>query len=116
MKDVTAKSFKYGAYIGIGLGAMYFFELCSYALGFWYGSECVEDTANCPSSQNGGFPYSAGDVLIIFYSIWMAGFNLSQLTPSLKKIVEGKTAASRIYAIIDRQPAVISSPNAVRPS
>ena len=59
--------------------------LSSYALGFWYGSNCVEGNSNC-SSRVSGQNYSAGDVLVIFFSILMAGFNLSQLTPSMKKI------------------------------
>ena len=36
----------------------------------------------------------------------MAGFNLSQFAPTLKKISEGKQAAKRIYAIIDRVPEI----------
>jgi len=52
--------------------------------------------------MNGGKPYGAGDVLVVFFSILMAGFNLSQLTPSIKKITEGRTAAARIFRIIDR--------------
>jgi hypothetical protein len=70
--------------------------LSSYALGFWYGSNCVEGTESCSpsiSKQN----YTAGDVLVVFFSILMAGFNLSQLTPSMKKIGEGRQAAARIY-------------------
>jgi hypothetical protein len=41
-------------------------------------------------------------VLIVFFSILMAGFNLSQLAPSLQKIAEGRSAAVRIFKIIDR--------------
>jgi hypothetical protein len=41
--------------------------------------------------------YTGGDVLVIFFSILMAGFNLSQLTPSMKKIAEGRQAAARIF-------------------
>lgn len=36
----------------------------------------------------------------------MAGFNLSQLTPSMKKIAEGRQAAARIYEVIDRKPLI----------
>jgi len=72
--------------------------LLSYSLGFWFGSHCVEVSSVC----NSGRKYTAGEVLIIFFSILMAGFNFSQLTPALKKIAEGKQAASRIYQIIDR--------------
>jgi hypothetical protein len=45
----------------------------------------------------------------------MAGFNLSQLTPSMKKIAEGRQAAARIFEIIDRDPLIKNSPNAIVP-
>lgn len=73
---------KYAVIAGLGVGGLYGVMLMSYALGFWYGSHCVEVTSVCDSGQK----YTAGDVLIVFFSILMAGFNFSQLTPSLKKI------------------------------
>ena len=36
---------------------------------------------------------------------------MSQLTPALKKISEGKQAAARIYKIIDREPQIKSPQN-----
>lgn len=45
----------------------------------------------------------------------MAGFNLSQLTPSMKKIAEGRQAAARIFEIIDRKPLISNSSNAIIP-
>jgi ATP-binding cassette subfamily B (MDR/TAP) protein 1 len=58
---------------------------------------------------NSGRKYTAGDVLVVFFSVLMAGFNLTQLTPSLKKIAEGRQAAARIYQIIDREPLIKNS-------
>ena len=81
--------------------------LSSYSLGFWYGSKCVTGGEGCTEEVSGKI-YSAGDVLVVFFSIVMAGFNLSQLTPALKKISEGKQAAARIYKIIDREPQIKS--------
>lgn len=103
---VTKASTKYGVYLGLGLGSLFFAMLSSYALGFWYGSLCVEGHSGCPERLNGGEKYSAGDVLIVFFSILMAGFQLSQLAPAFKKIVEGRVAAVRIFKIIDRPPLV----------
>jgi len=45
----------------------------------------------------------------------MAGFNLSQLTPSIKKIAEGRQAASRIFEIIDRKPLIENTQNPIIP-
>lgn len=115
LTDVTKNSTKYGVFIGIGLGSLFGFMLCSYGLGFWYGSHCVEDTSSCPSRYNNGNAYSAGDVLVIFFSILMAGFNFTQLTPAIKKMSEGRSAAARIYKIVDRQPLITSPDNAIKP-
>ena len=43
--------------------------LSCYALGFWYGSKLVDEKV-----MNMGEPYSAGSVLIVFFSILMGGF------------------------------------------
>jgi ABC-type multidrug transport system fused ATPase/permease subunit len=70
--------------------------LASYSFGFWYGSKCILNTNDCPyevSKQN----YTAGNVLVVFFSVVMAGFNLSQLTPAFRKISEGRQAAARIF-------------------
>jgi len=41
LKSVTKHATKHGLKIGAGIGAMFGIMLCSYALGFWYGSHCV---------------------------------------------------------------------------
>lgn len=89
--------------------------MASYALGFWFGSTCVEGTDSCPPRMNGGEKYDAGKVLIVFFSVLMGGFNLTQLTPAFKKITEGRVAAVRIFKIIDRKPAIQSPENAIIP-
>lgn len=39
---------------------------------------------------------------------------MSQLPPSLKKITEGRTAAGRIFKIIDREPRVKNPVNGIK--
>ena len=106
LKAVTEASTKYGVYLGLGMGSLFFAMLAAYALGFWYGSLCVEGHNGCPPRLNGGQKYTGGDVLIVFFSILMAGFNLSQLAPAFQKIIEGRVAAVRIFEIIDRKPQI----------
>lgn len=106
LKNVTKNSAKHGALLGLGLGVLFFSILVSYALGFWYGSTCVEGTDSCPPHLNGGNKYTAGDVLTVFFSVLMGGFNLTQLTPAFKKIAEGRVAAVRIFKVIDREPLI----------
>ena len=72
------------------------------------------DTKLCPRELNWR-QYTVGTVFKIFYSLFIPAFNLNQLTPSLEKIAEGKEAAARIFAIIDRIPKIQSKPNAYKP-
>lgn len=44
----------------------------------------------------------------------MGGFNLSQLTPAFKKIIQGRQAAARIFTVIDREPLIKNPPNGVK--
>jgi hypothetical protein len=69
----------------LGIAGIFFVMLASYSLGFWYGSKCILGTNDCPQSVSKQ-SYTAGNVLVIFFSIVMGGFNLSQLTPAFKKI------------------------------
>ena len=48
----------------------------------------------------------------MFFSLLMAGFNLTQLGPSLEKIAQGRNAAARIFIILDREPEIQSKPDA----
>ena len=45
----------------------------------------------------------------------MAALNLSQLSPAIRKIAEGKSAANRIFEIIDRDPLVKNPVNGKAP-
>ena len=103
-------------FIGLGMGLLFFTMLTSYSLGFWFGSHCVEDTGVCPARLNNGNTYTAGDVIIVFFTILMAGFNFTQLTPAIKKVAEGRVAAFRIFQIIDRKPEICSPEEAVIPT
>lgn len=86
--------------------------LTAYSLGFWYGANCINQTFSCPYSV-ARQDYSAGIVFTVFFSIIIVGFNMSQLPPSLKKITEGRSAAGRIFKIIDREPKVKNPVNGV---
>lgn len=72
-----------------------------YSLGYWFGSHCVEGTDVCKQSISGG-RYTPGTAITVFFSVLVACFYLSQLSPALKKIGEGMEAATRIYKVLDR--------------
>ena len=73
----------------------------SMVLAFWYGSQCVFGSKICPASMN-PVTYTAGSVIRIFYAICLPAVCLNQFTPCLHKISQGRKAAKRIFAIIDR--------------
>jgi ATP-binding cassette subfamily B (MDR/TAP) protein 1 len=79
----------------------------SYSLGFWYGGKLISDR----EPNNSGLVYSAGDVIVVFFTILTGGFNISQITPCLQKFAEGRQAAAKIYAVLDRQPLISDDPS-----
>lgn len=95
------------------MAAMILTFFSSYGLGFWFGSKCVLGTENCPERISGKL-YSAGDVIVVFFSVALGGIQLSQLTPSFRKIIEGRVAGARIFEIIDREPSVRNPPNGIK--
>ena len=81
---------------------IYFVMLSSYSLGFWFGSKMVAEGELNPDNTT----YSAGEVIVVFFSILTGGFNISQITPCMKKFAEGQTAAAKIFAVMDREPLI----------
>jgi ATP-binding cassette subfamily B (MDR/TAP) protein 1 len=99
--DVKANSLIFGAKIAASMAFMSGSMFLLYSLGYWFGSNCAENNSICPSSTSGKV-YSAGDVITVFFAVLVGCFNLSQLSPALKKIGEGRQAAARIFKILDR--------------
>lgn len=113
LQEITSKAIRFAIFAAIALGAMSFSSMISYSLGFWFGSNCLEKNSSCPPNVAG--ISSPGDVLVVFFGVLVAGLNLSQLSPSLNKIAEGKQAAARIFKIIDRKPLIVNPLNGLKP-
>lgn len=75
-----------------------------FALGYWYGAECVKGSAICPAKNR----YTGGDIIGIFFCIFVPAMNIQQLAPSFKKISEGRVAAASIFRVLDRKPLIES--------
>ena len=108
-------SLKLGAKEGLGMGLMYFFVFFCYALGFWYGTQCVSGSSLCDPKYHNNRPYKSGDVIVIFFSIILAGLNLTQASPAMSCIMSSRIAAARIFEIIDRDPLFEKS-KGIRPT
>lgn len=71
----------------------------NYSLGFWYGAKLVsEETINTVSNR----PYSVGDVIIIFFTLYMSNLSLSGLPESVTSFNISRTSMKRICYIVDR--------------
>lgn len=88
-------------YAGIGSGLFFLAQFFAYALGFWYGSHCAQGSNVCSDSVTGS-RYTAGEIMIVFFAIFVGSYNFMQLVPSLQKIYSGMKAAYRLYKVIDR--------------
>lgn len=71
--------------IALAVGLAFLSWFLAYSWGFWWGSKLIENRDPNPVAKEG--VYSGGDVIVIFFSLVIAGFNLSQLSPAYKKII-----------------------------
>ncbi|RKP04162.1 hypothetical protein CXG81DRAFT_8667 [Caulochytrium protostelioides] len=82
-------------------GLQTFITYSSYALGFWYGARLV--------SQNDA---DAGSVVIVFFTVLVAAFAISSLSVELTAFSAATTAASALFATLDREPPMDVSADA----
>jgi ATP-binding cassette subfamily B (MDR/TAP) protein 1 len=59
-------------------------------------------------NSNSGVLYSVGDVIVVFFTVYMSGLNLGQIPECIKNFVVGRKAAARIFSVIDREPLIRS--------
>lgn len=84
--EVKTSNLMFGVKISASVGFMTAAMFLLYSLGYWFGSDCAEPgNSHCPTSVSGGL-YKAGDVVTVFFAVLVGCFNLSQLSPALKKI------------------------------
>ncbi|KAG1885118.1 P-loop containing nucleoside triphosphate hydrolase protein [Suillus subluteus] len=90
---------------GGGLAAFFFVIYCAYALAFDFGTTLInEGLAN------------AGQVVNVFLAILIGSFSLALLAPEMQAINHGRGAAAKLYATIERTPAIDSAdPGGLKP-
>ena len=62
---------RFGAFNGFGIGIVFCTMFFCYALSFWYGGTLIDDDTE---NTMYGRPYSAGDVVIVFFCILTGSF------------------------------------------
>ena len=75
--------------MGGSLAMITSFTVFFYALGFWFGMNCILGEPNCPVEMTGE-KYDVGDVVVVVFAFMTAGLNLSELGPSIEKITAGR--------------------------
>ncbi|CAF3736730.1 unnamed protein product [Rotaria magnacalcarata] len=95
--DAKKNGIKKGGINGFTMGTVWFLIYCAYALGFWYGAKLIREEG-----------YSIGDVIIVFFSIIIAIFNLGQASPHFQALTQARGAAYAVWKIID-DPSKIHS-------
>lgn len=90
---------------GMGLSIMFFAIYAAYALAFAYGGILIAN-----GEADGGL------VINVFMSILIGSFSLAMLAPELQAVGKAQAAAAKLWATIDRVPAIDSSdPSGLKP-
>ncbi|CAF3502579.1 unnamed protein product [Rotaria sp. Silwood1] len=95
--EAKRNGIKKGAINGFTMGSVWFFIYCAYSLGFWYGAKLIREEG-----------YNIGDVIIVFFSIIIAIFNLGQASPHFQALSQARAAAYITWQVID-EPSKINS-------
>ncbi|KLT44927.1 multidrug resistance protein 1 [Cutaneotrichosporon oleaginosum] len=80
---------------GVGLCIMFFAIYSSYALAFFYGGILIAN-----GEADGGL------VINVFMSILIGSFSIAMLAPEMQAVGKAQSAAAKIWATIDRVPAI----------
>merc|ERR1719233_285283 len=102
---------------GLTFGIMY----AVYGLGFWYGVKCIMDDRESDECKAcGGLDFECYDncqrynpksLLVVFFSVLIGGFQIGQSAPYAEALATARSAAGKIFRIIDRVPQIDSSSN-----
>ncbi|XP_074355611.1 ABC transporter B family member 21-like [Apium graveolens] len=84
-----------GLATGLGVGTLYLFLFCSYALAVWFGVKMVLE-------KN----YRGSDVISIVLAVMIGSLNLGQASPCLSALATGRAAAYKMFNTIHRKPEI----------
>ncbi|UJR24177.1 hypothetical protein I4U23_027143 [Adineta vaga] len=90
LNEAKKSSIRRGMVNGLIMGFMCVIIFSGYALGFWYGTKLTFEKE-----------YNIGNVVIIFFAIINAVFDLGQAFPQFQAVIEARTAAYPIWQLID---------------
>lgn len=119
--EARNKGIRKGFILGIGMGLAWLILYSSYGVGFWYGSRLVinegskcERNDSLNSTNVNDFKakegdYTAGRLLIVFFSIVTGAIAIGQAGPNIQAISTARGACHLIFSIIDRVCEVLEN-------
>ncbi|XP_035709895.1 ATP-dependent translocase ABCB1 isoform X2 [Folsomia candida] len=97
---------------GLGNGLNWSISYANFAFAFWYGTHLI-----LKSRETGDGLYSPDIILVIFFSVLMAGYYIGDSSQFLTAFAEGVGSANGIFPILDRVSEIDSlSDSGVKPN
>ncbi len=104
LKWARKAGIKKGLISAIGAGLNWSSYFISYCLAFWYGTRLI---LNSCESDSG---YSAGDLMIVFFSAFMGSMKIGQALPYIEAFSIARGAGASIFSVIKTKSTIKSSP------
>jgi len=114
LEEAKKRVLRFFYFSGLAIGFQMAVNMSANALGYWYGSKLIYDrTINSVTGE----PYTAGDVLSVFFSILIGASSIGQIAPCIATFAEAKAAAADAFKIIDRKSKIdIENPAGLKPA
>ena len=122
LEGARSKGVFRGMLTGLSGGMSFGIMFCMYGLGFWYGIKCImddregEECLKCDVADKDYLlcadacqRYTPGALLTVFFSVLIGGFQVGQSAPYAEALSTARSAAGKIYRIIERVPSIDSS-------
>mmetsp|Transcript_4694 Transcript_4694/g.9951 ORF Transcript_4694/g.9951 Transcript_4694/m.9951 type:complete len:1291 (+) Transcript_4694:30-3902(+) len=106
------KGIRAGVFLGASTAITIMIMYWTFALGFWYGSLIIvwDINANCLDTRSISRPFgdcfSGGVMLSTLFAVLYGAFGVATLAPSLSNLAKARSAAGRMFEILDREPAI----------
>ncbi|KAL8062077.1 hypothetical protein ABFX02_02G123200 [Erythranthe guttata] len=88
---------KVGLSTGLGAGSLMFILFSTYGLAVWFGAKMILHKG-----------YTGGEVFTVLLAVVIGATSLGQAAPPLSAFAAGQTAAYKMFATINRKPAIDS--------
>ena len=104
LKKANKITLKYGLFVGLAIGFIFFVIFSNYGLAYWFGSITIEKQWYNDVTQS---TYDVGNVLTVFFCIFMGSMFLAQIAPPLKAFASAKQSGFAVFQVIDRVPKIL---------